>query len=39
MSEWNFFYRDSHDRDRISPSVSSKETALAQEPHVSPHGV
>ena len=30
MSEWKIFYRDDLDYDRISPSVSSKEAALAQ---------
>ncbi len=30
MSEWKVFYRDDLDHDRISPSVSSKEAALAQ---------
>src|SRR5271166_5033755 len=30
MSEWKVFYRDDLDYDRISPSVSSKEAALAQ---------
>lgn len=30
MSEWKIFYRDTLDHDRIYPSVSSKEAALAQ---------
>ena len=30
MSEWKVFYRDCLDHDRISPTVSSKEAALAQ---------
>ena len=30
MSEWKVFYRDYLDYDRISPSVSSKEAALAR---------
>jgi hypothetical protein len=29
MSEWKVVYRDNLDHDRISPSVSSKEAALA----------
>ena len=29
MSEWKVIYRDILDHDRISPSVSSKEAALA----------
>ena len=30
MLEWKVFYRDDLDHDRISPSVSSKEAALAK---------
>ena len=30
MFEWKVFYRDSHDRDRVSPNASSKEAALVQ---------
>ncbi len=30
VSEWKVIYRDNLDHDRISPSVSSKEAALAQ---------
>ncbi len=30
MSEWKVYYRDDLDHDRISPSVSSKDDALAQ---------
>ena len=30
MNGWKVFYRDDLDHDRMSPSVSSKEAALAQ---------
>jgi len=30
MSDWKVYYRDTLDQDRTSPSISSREAALAQ---------
>ncbi len=30
MSDWRVFYRDTHDQDRISKAVSSREDALCE---------